>query len=138
MAPDAVVRLVERADEVGAVVGEREAVALAQVIQDVGRNTVAVFGVHRDQPHEVELVRRLEQHAGAVLRLALRRERRPRGVARGVLELPRVRRLVLQPLGDLAREVELGREPGPVGSPSTSSGFTLCIARRCTNRRFTE
>ena len=68
VAPDAVVRLVERAGEIGAGVGEREAFAVAQVDPGhVRRRSRGGFGVHRDQPHEVELVRRLEQHAAAVL-----------------------------------------------------------------------
>ena len=68
----------------------------------------ARVGVHRDEAHVVELVRCLEQHAGRVLRFSFARRRRPRGVARGELELGRMRRLVREPGGHLARELDLG------------------------------
>src|SRR6185436_19033830 len=110
VAPDAVVGLVERADQVGALVGEREAFALAQLRQRVLGEPTRAFRVHRNQPHEIELVRRLEQHAAAVPGLAFGRQRRPGGVARGRFELRLVRRLVLEPCADLAGVVELGGE----------------------------
>ena len=112
VAPDAVVRLVQRPGEIGARIGEREAVAMAQVLEPMLREATAAVGVHRHEAHVIELLRRLEQHARAMLRLARGRGDRPGRVTRGKLQLPCVRRLVLQPRAHLAREVELGGEPG--------------------------
>ena len=90
VAPDAVVRLVEPADEVGAGIGEREAVALAQRVMRVElprRHAVARLGFHRHELHVVELARRAEQHAAAMRGLACRRVRRPRRVAQRDVDL---------------------------------------------------
>ena len=48
-----------------------------------------------------------------------------------------IRRLVLRHAVTLAGEIELGGEMRSRPAVA-SSGFTLCSARRCTNRRFTE
>jgi hypothetical protein len=64
--PDAVMRLVEPADEIGAGVGECEAVALAQRVMRVElprRHAVACLRFHRHELHVVELARRAKQHA---------------------------------------------------------------------------
>src|SRR5690348_6492085 len=65
------------------------------------------LGMDRDEAHVVELVRRLEEHTGSMLSLALRRRGRPGGVARRELELRGMRRLVREPGAHLAREAEL-------------------------------
>src|SRR5437773_1690628 len=101
VAPDAVVRLVERADQVGAAIGQLESVAMAQVLRGMLRKAILGFAVNRDQPHVVELPRRLEQHAGAVLLASLGTRRSPRCVARGGFALRCMRCFVLQPLAHL-------------------------------------
>jgi len=47
VAPDAVVRLVERADQVGAGIGQLESVALAQVFQGMLLKAILCLGVNR-------------------------------------------------------------------------------------------
>ena len=49
VAPDAVVRLVQRADEVGALVGELEAVALPQMVERVLGEAARGLRVHRNE-----------------------------------------------------------------------------------------
>ena len=94
VAPDAVVRLVETADEIGAGIGQREAVALAQrvVARELPRrHAVPRLGLDRHEPHVVELARRAEQHAAAVRGAPRRGVRRPRRVAQREIELRRMR-----------------------------------------------
>src|SRR5438874_12023112 len=107
MAPDAVIRFVERADEIGARIGEREAFAMAQVLESVRSEAAARVRMHGHEAHVIELLRCLEKHAGAVLRLAGGRARGPGGVARSELELVRVARFIREPCRHLARELEL-------------------------------
>src|SRR5439155_309183 len=112
--PDAVVRLVEAAGEIGARIGQREAVAAAQVIFGQPHHLHAVAGLVLDgyQPHVIELARRPKQHAGLVERLAIRCVHRPRGIAERQVDVRRVRRFVLTPRAHLAREGDLAaREP---------------------------
>ena len=72
VAPDAVVRLVERADEVGAAVGERETLAASRMafVQAQAFDAVARFALDGNEAHVVELARRLEKHARLVQRPA--------------------------------------------------------------------
>ncbi len=83
---------------------------MAQVGHGILQETV-FFCVYRDETHVIELVRSLEEHSAAMLRLALRRERRPGGIARRLFEVLLVRRLVLEPLGNLAGELQLVVDP---------------------------
>src|SRR6202165_963950 len=61
------------------------------------QNSILCFCVNRNQPHVVELSRRLEQHSSAVLLASFRRSGRPCSVTGRSVELAAVRRLVLQP-----------------------------------------
>src|SRR4029079_6126531 len=79
--PDAVVRFVERAGEVGALVAELVSFALAQMGERVLREAALRLGVDRDEAHEIELGRRLEQHSAAVPAPALGRGLGPGGIA---------------------------------------------------------
>src|SRR5207237_6044912 len=106
--PDAVICFIERTDEIGARIGERKAFAMTKMLEPVRAGASARVRMDRNEAHVIELVRRLEQHARGVLRFAFGRRRRPRGVARGELELGSVLGLVRKPTGDLAREIDLG------------------------------
>ena len=83
MAEDAVVGLVEGAGQIGAGIGEGEALAVAVVMGiELGHgDAMAIDGLHRHQMIGIELARRLEQHAGAMLGPARLGERRPGGIA---------------------------------------------------------
>ena len=63
---------------------------------------MALFMLDGNQSQEVELAWRLEQHAGLVQRLALRRLHCPRRIAQGKLDVVGMRRLIATPLADLA------------------------------------
>src|SRR4029079_1201946 len=91
--PDAIVGLVESAREIGAGVGQREAVAPPPMVVRQAEAVDALLAVvlDRDQAQVIELARRLEQHAGTVPRLAGRRLRRPRGIAKRQVEIGAVR-----------------------------------------------
>ena len=80
--------MIERAGEIGAGIGQRETVArTAQRARQLEHgHAVHHFGFDRNEMVRVDLVRQLEQHAGLVQRLALRRVRRPGGIARGEIE----------------------------------------------------
>ena len=114
VAPDAVVGVIERAHEIVARVGQREALAMAQQRprQLHARHAVDHLGLDRHEMLEVELVRHLEQRPVAMTPLALGMMQRPGGVARQRLDLGR-RRLDLElradQLADLQREGELPR-----------------------------
>jgi hypothetical protein len=114
VAPDAVVGLVERTDEAGAGIGQREAVAAAQML---GVDPVRARPLQRerlrmrDEVLRIGPARRLEQHAAAHVRAAGRRVQRPRRVAQREIELGRVRGLLLHPGGDVRREGELVEAP---------------------------
>ncbi len=107
VAPDAVVRLVERADQVGAGIGERKPFAVTQMIEPVLGKAARRIGVHRHQAHEIELARRLEEHALRMPGLSRGGRGGPRGIPCGRFQLLRVRCLVLQPPAHLARKLEL-------------------------------
>ncbi len=88
-------------------IGQRETLAPAQVVDAVAREAERLA---RDQRHEVlviELRGRLEQHAVAMARAPGLGAGRPRRVARRQLELPGVGRLVFLPGRDPAREGQL-------------------------------
>src|SRR5258706_16164087 len=101
--------LVERADQIGARVRQREAAAAANVLgayrMDDDALAHGLLRVH-DEVVRVDLGRNLEEHAGAVALAARGRMQRPRGVAQGEVELGRVRRLVGQPAGHVRGETE--------------------------------
>src|SRR4029079_12729230 len=100
--------LVERADEIGAGIGQRESFAPAQVIERMARIALRVIGAQRNESHVVELARRLEKHPVAMLLASLRRPRGPPRVARREFQLSGVGGLVLLPFGDALGERELG------------------------------
>ena len=110
VAPDAVVRLVERAGEIHAGVGQREALAPPHVVAGElpGVDAVHVRQLERHELHVVELARRAEQHAALVRGAAFRRVRRPRGIAQRHVERRGVRGLVLLPARHRVGEAELG------------------------------
>ena len=88
------VRLVERMIEVEALVGEREALAVTQRARELQpAHAIHNLGLERHQVLEVEPVRHLEQHAGAMARAALGVMQRPGGVARQRLDFRRRRLL---------------------------------------------
>ena len=92
VAPDAVVRLVERADEIGAGIGQRKAVAPAQMIArraSQASTPCTCVVLERHELQVVELARRAEQHAAVVRGRARRRVRRPRRVAQREVERAR-------------------------------------------------
>ena len=109
VAPDAVVRLVERSAQVGARIREREAIALTQVGRvDRMDGDAVLVGRARvfEQRVGVDLAGVAEQHAVAVHALTVTGLNRPRAVThRGVQA--GVGLLVLLPVDDGAREREL-------------------------------
>ena len=130
VAPDAVIGLVERADEIRAAVGQRKAVAAAPLVlgQPQHRDPVALDGLDRHQMMHVEPVRHFEQHAAPVLAPALGRQCRPGGVALSRCQRRRIPSLILEPVRDAfgiaplprlrrwraQQIVELAREPRSV------------------------
>src|SRR5688500_14238351 len=62
MAPDAVIRLIEGAHQVGSGIGQREAFPAAYVVKTVNGVTRGVVGIRRQELQEIELGRRLEQY----------------------------------------------------------------------------
>ena len=83
MTPDAVVRLIEGADEIGARIGQREPIAPAdRVVAELPRiDPVHVRQLEGNELHEIELARSPEQHSSAVRSATLYRVRRPGGIA---------------------------------------------------------
>ncbi len=88
VAPDAVVGVIERAGEIGAGIGEREAVAHAAMLGRQLEHGRAIddFGLDRNQMVRIDLVRHLEQNAAFMPVPALQRVCRPGGVARREIE----------------------------------------------------
>ena len=109
VAPDAVVRFVQRGRQVHAAIGQLEAVAAAaMIVRQLGHLDAESRLVHdRNEPHVVELARRPEKHAALADRRCLRRLRGPRGVAHGDVERRCVAVLVLAPPDHRVREREL-------------------------------
>ncbi len=110
VALDAVVGLIESAGEIGTGIGELKTLPVPpvagvelEVIQARGAD-----GFHRNQVMGIELVRSLKQNAGAVLRLASRRERGPCGIACGEAKGFGMFGFVVQPPGDVAGEAQFG------------------------------
>ena len=99
VAPDAVVGVIERAGEIGAGIGEREAVARAAMLgwQLEHGDAIDDFGLDRNEMVRIDLVRHFEQNAAFMPALALRRVRRPGGVARREIERGGVLGLGLHP-----------------------------------------
>ena len=112
MAPDAVIRLVERAGEIGAGVGQRKAVAAAPLVlgQPQHRDSAPLHGFDRYEVMHIEPVRHLEKDAAPMFAAAFRSQRRPGGVALRNLQRTGIGGLVLQPLRDM-----LGIAPLPLG-----------------------
>ena len=110
VAPDAVVGVIERAGEIGAGIGQREAVAGAAVRlgQLEHRHAVDRFGLDRHEMERIDLVRHLEQHAALVGALAFRRMGRPGGIACGGVERGGVFGLGLHPAIDMFGEAQFG------------------------------
>ena len=108
--PDAVVGVIERAGEIGARIGQREAVAGAAMRgrQLEHGDAVDDLGLDRHQMQRIDLVRHLEQHAALVGVLALGRVRRPGGVAGGGVERGGVLGLGLHPALDVLGKAQLG------------------------------
>ena len=132
VAPDAVVRLVEAADEVGAGVGQREALAPAQRV--IGRqlprgDAVRVSGLDRHQLHEVELARRAEQHAAAMRGAAGRRVRRPRRVAGREVERLGMRRS-RRPASAVTALANASSENGSPSRASSAARSAGAVERR--------
>ena len=110
VAPDTVIRLVERAFEVGAGVGQGKAFAAPPfvVAPPQHRGPVAPDRLDRHQMLHVEPVRHLEQQTLPVAAAAVRRQRRPDGILPSDFERCRVKGLVVEPGRDL-----LGIPPFP-------------------------
>ena len=124
VAPDAVVGMIERTGEIGAGIGQREAVAQTamRARQLEHGHAVHHFGLDRNEMVRVDLVRQLEQDAGLVQLLALRRMRRPGGVAGGEVERRGVLRLGLHPGIDAFGEAQFGEF-------AAEQGFELAAAK---------
>ena len=88
-------RLIECADEIGARVGQRETLAAPDVTlaQSEAVHAVARLALDGNQPHVVELARRLEQYAGPVQCLAFRCMRGPRRVTQRQIDAVGMRRV---------------------------------------------
>ena len=100
VAPDAVVGLGEGALEIGALVGQDEALPATDVLRLDGEGGDAIRLVllcMRQQILRIELGGHLEQHAGVVARAASLGVQGPGGVAQRKIDWLDVRRLVLQP-----------------------------------------
>ena len=110
MAPDAVVGLIKRTDEIGAAVGQREAFAPAQMGGVEAAMGPVVLFVQRHQVQRVEFGRCLEQDASRMAASAGIGMGGPRGVRGCQLQFLCVCRFLGQPGGHQLRETEF-REP---------------------------
>jgi hypothetical protein len=102
VAPDAVIRLVERAGEIAAGIGQRETIARPPILLGTAqhRDAVALDRLDRHEMMHVEPVRHPEQEAASVPRLPVRRQRRPGRVFERGFQRQWVRRLVFKPMPD--------------------------------------
>ena len=127
VAPDAVVGLVQRAGEVGALVGQREAFAHAEVFirKRVFRKTPRFGSVQRHEAHEVELLGHLEEYACAVFLLAGRDGGGPGCIACSGFERLRVSRLFLLPFGHVLGKGQLGERLAKEGFERFLRGVTI-------------
>ncbi len=126
MAPDAVVRLVERADEVRAGVGELEAFAIALVPPgDPERVRAIVLRLHdvRQQIVRIDFSGLLEEHPCAIALAACIGEERPRGIAEREIEVLGVIGLVAHPVGHRVREFQFVE---CAAQPLREGGFQRC------------
>ena len=130
VAPDAVVGVVERAGEIGALIGQREAVARAPMRRRQLEHGDAVddLGLDRHQMLRIDLVRDLEQHAALVGLLPLRRVCCPGGVARRDVKRGRVLGLGLHPALDrVAKSSSVNSPPSNASSSRRSAPFGLNV-----------
>ncbi len=113
VALDAVMRVIQRAGEVGSGICELEAFAMTPVIARKPQlhEAIGLGGVGGHQMVHVELVGRLEENARAVLRFALGSQRGPRGIERGETEGLSVIGLGFEPALDVIGEVQLVERP---------------------------
>ena len=102
VAPDAVIRLVQRTGEIAAGIGQREAVARPPIALRAAQHcdAVALDGCDRHEVVHVEPVRHSEQEPALVPRLSVRGQCRPGGVLECGFQRQWVRRLVLEPMPD--------------------------------------
>ncbi len=109
--PDAVIGVIERAFQIHAGIGERESVAEPVTILRQAQHGDAVLddGLDRDEMFHVEPMRHFEQHALAVPRAPVGRQRRPGRVSRRDLERLLVGILLIHPNRDMPREGFLGQ-----------------------------
>ena len=130
VAPDAVVRLIEGTREIGALIGQRKAVARPAMLRPEFQHVHACiqFDLNRNKMMRVDFVRRPEEHAAFVKLLSLRRMHGPRGVARGNLKFFDVLRLGCHPGVNRLREAQLVEF-----SPKQS--FEFVAERRCIEAR---
>ncbi len=117
VAENAIVGLVEGANQVGAGVGERETVAMVQPLAGHARDGHAVprDRLGRHQMSGVDLARRSKNDVAGVPFPAGRRVERPGGVAEGEVEGAGVGPLVGQPLHDLGGVSDLVQRRAQVG-----------------------
>ncbi len=103
--------MVERGRQIHAGIGEREAIARAHVLGAEAEHGYAVldYRLHGNEMRHFEFVRHLEEHAATMLRLPLRRQRRPRRVARGEVERRPMLGLRHRPARDMRGVIELGQ-----------------------------
>ena len=104
MAPDAVVRLIQRTDQIGTGIGERKTFAPPQMTERVDVYAIFLPGLKRHQFLKVEFPGRLEQYTRGVPVQAFQGVRRPGRVTHGQVKLFGVGRFVVLPLGDESRE----------------------------------
>ncbi len=131
VALDAVVGLVEGAGEIRARVGELEAFAVTPVLARKLQLHEPV-GLHFFRRHEVvhvELVRRLEEDAGAVFRFAFGRERGPRGIKRGKPERFGGGGFGLEPAVDVRGETSFGERLEEKGFEFSGYGCAVDCGR---------
>ena len=114
VAPDAVVRMIERTNEIHAGVGQREPVTAAQVAAlELPRVDAAHVGdFERNELHRVDLARRPEEHADLVRGAALQGVRGPGRVTKRNVERCRVAGFVGLPACHRIRESKFS-EGGP-------------------------
>src|SRR4029077_225565 len=124
VAPDAVIRLIESAGEVGSLVGQRKAVAAPPFVfgQPQHRHPVALDGLDRHQMMHVEAMRDFEQNAVAMLAAPSGRQCRPGGIALRDLDRARISGLAIEPIRDM-----LGIAPLPGGDRLTALSIQYTI-----------
>ena len=134
VAPDAVIRLVERAGEIGAGVGQAEPVTRPPIVfrQTQHRDAVPHDRFGRHEVVHVEPVRHPEQQAAPVPGASGRGQRRPGGIFERGAQRQLVRGLVLEPARDGIRVTQLPREHA---GPRREIGWRAADQRRRVPRR---